>query len=245
MRSPPVRLEFGHHKRDALAMTCILGLSGGIGSGKSTVTRFLAELGATTIDADAIVHEQQAAGMPMLGEIASAFGDEVIAADGSLDREALGAIVFKDASARARLGAIVHPPVIAEMMSRAKAAVEAGDPLVVLDIPLLFEGRQSGRGSGAVMNFDATVCVWVSRAVQLERTMARDGCSAEEAERRIAAQLPIDEKRAMADHVIDNSGAVEDTYAQVEALVEQLTQGALAGAGSRTIKPEAASSDRR
>ncbi len=210
-------------------MTCILGLSGGIGSGKSTVTRILDELGATTIDADAIVHEQQAAGQPMILEIAAAFGDEVIAEDGSLDREALGAVVFRDEKARARLGAIVHPPVIAEMMRRAKTAVEADDPLVVLDIPLLFEGRVSGRGSGASMNFDETVCVWVSREVQIERTMARDACDAAEAERRIAAQLPIDEKREMADHVIDNSGTIENTREQVASLVSRLTGGQLSG----------------
>ena len=210
-------------------MTCILGLSGGIGSGKSTVTRILDELGATTIDADAIVHEQQAAGQPMLKEIAAAFGDEVIAEDGNLDREALGAIVFRDEKARTRLGSIVHPPVIAEMMQRAKKAVEAEDPLVVLDIPLLFEGRANGRGSGALMNFDETLCVWVSRDVQIERTMARDGCTLEEAERRIAAQLPIDEKREMADHVIDNSGTLEETRAQVAALVVRLTDGELSG----------------
>jgi dephospho-CoA kinase len=210
-------------------MTCILGLSGGIGSGKTTVTRILEELGATTIDADAIVHEQQAAGQPMLKEIAAAFGDEVIARDGTLDREALGAIVFRDQKARTRLGSIVHPPVIAEMMQRAKKAVEAEAPLVVLDIPLLFEGRVNGRGSGALMNFDETLCVWVSRAVQIERTMARDGCTLEEAERRIAAQLPIDEKREMADHVIDNSGTLEETRAQVAALVVRLSDGELSG----------------
>lgn len=208
-------------------MTCILGLSGGIGSGKSTVTRILCELGATTIDADQIVHEKQAAGQPMLAEIAAAFGEEVIAKDGSLDREALGAVVFRDEKARVRLGAIVHPPVIAEMLRRAKAAVEAGDALVVLDIPLLFEGRVSGRGSGASMNFDETLCVWVSREIQIERTMARDGCDAEEAKRRINAQLPIDEKREMADHVIDNSGTIEETRAQVAALVSRLTSGKL------------------
>ena len=210
-------------------MTFILGLSGGIGSGKSTVTRMLAELGATTIDADAIVHEQQAPGQPMLAEIAEEFGSEVIAKDGSLDREALGAIVFRDESARGRLGAIVHPPVIAEMLRRAKAAVERDEPLVVLDIPLLFEGRQSGRGSGAIMEFDATVCVWVRREVQIERTMARDDCDEGEAVRRIAAQLPIDEKRDMADHVIDNSGTVEETRKQVERLVSELTHGRLGG----------------
>ena len=165
----------------------------------------------------------------MILEIAAAFGDEVIAEDGSLDREALGAVVFRDEKARARLGAIVHPPVIAEMMRRAKTAVEADDPLVVLDIPLLFEGRVSGRGSGASMNFDETVCVWVSREVQIERTMARDACDAAEAERRIAAQLPIDEKREMADHVIDNSGTIENTREQVASLVSRLTGGQLSG----------------
>jgi len=206
-------------------MSIILGLSGGIGSGKSTVTRMLDELGATTIDADAIVHELQAPGQPMLAEIARTFGDEVISADGSLDRKALGAIVFRDAEARARLGEIVHAPVIGEMMRRAKAAVDAGDALVVLDIPLLFEGRQTGRGSGALMDFDATAVVWVRRDVQVERTIARDGCDAAEAERRIAAQLPIDEKREMADHVIDNSGSVEETQTQVEALVRSLLGG--------------------
>ena len=120
------------------AMTCILGLTGGIGSGKSTVTRILRELGATTIDADAIVHELQGPGQPMLRELAAAFGGEILTADGALDRKALGAIVFRDEKARARLGEIVHAPVIGEMMRRAKAAVDRGDPLVVLDIPLLF-----------------------------------------------------------------------------------------------------------
>lgn len=210
-------------------MTCLLGLSGGIGSGKSTVTDILDELGATTIDADAIVHELQAAGQPMLGEIAAAFGDGVLRRDGSLDREALGAIVFRDSEARTRLGAIVHPPVIAEMSRRSKAALEAGDPLVVLDIPLLFEGRVSGRGSGAITNFDVTLCVWVSREIQLVRTMARDDCDAEEANRRIDAQLPIDEKREMADHVIDNSGTREETRRQVVELVALLTDGRLNG----------------
>lgn len=218
-------------------MTCILGLSGGIGSGKSTVTRLLDELGATTIDADAIVHEQQAPGQPVLEKIVAAFGGDILSEDGSLDREALGAIVFRDEKARVKLGAITHPPVIAEMMRRAKNAVLAGDPLVVLDIPLLFEGRESGRGSGAIMDFDATVCVWVSREVQIERTSKRDDCTIEEAERRVAAQLPIDKKREMADHVIDNSGTPEETRAQVVQLVRQLTNGEL-GANGDSAKRE-------
>lgn len=210
-------------------MSCILGLTGGIGTGKSTVTRILSALGATTIDADAIVHELQAPGQPMLAELAAEFGDGVLDASGALDRKALGAIVFRDEKARARLGEIVHAPVIGEMMRRAKAAVDRGDPLVVLDIPLLFEGRVSGRGSGALMHFDATVCVWVDEAVQLARTMARDACDEGEARRRMAAQLPIDQKRAMADYVIDNSGSPESTRAQVVALVRKLTGGKLGG----------------
>ena len=205
-------------------MTRIIGLSGGIGSGKSTVTRILDELGATTIDADAIVHELQAPGAPMLNQIADAFGAEVITATGALDREAVGAIVFRDEEARTRLGQIVHPPVIAEMMRRAKAGVDAGVPVVVLDIPLLFEGRKSGRGSGAVMDFDATIVVWVPRSIQIERTMSRDGCDRGEAERRIAAQLPLDEKREMATHTIDNSGSIEETRTQVKRLYEALAR---------------------
>ncbi len=121
------------------------------------------------------------------------------------------------------------------MMRRAKAAVEAGDPLVVLDIPLLFEGRVNGRGSGAIMDFDETLCIWVSRKVQIERTMARDACDRGEAERRIAAQLPIDEKREMADHVIDNSGTLEETRAQVTRLVVRLTDGQLSGEAAPSV----------
>ncbi len=205
-------------------MTRVVGLSGGIGSGKSSVLAMLVELGATPIDADAIVHEMQAPGTPMLTEIAEAFGDEVIREDGSLDREAVGAIVFRDEEARARLGNIVHPPVIAEMGRRAKQAVLRGDPLVVLDIPLLFEGAKHGSGSAAVMNYDATILVWVPESVQVERTVARDGCEEAEARRRIAAQMPIDEKRELADTVIDNSGDLDSTRKQVREIFTQLTE---------------------
>ena len=205
-------------------MTCILGLSGGIGSGKSTVSAILAELGATIVDADAIVHELQAAGQPMLAEIAASFGTEVIGPDGRLDRPALGGIVFRDAALRRRLEEIVQPPVVAEMVARASQAVDANQALVVMDVPLLFEGQKSGRGSAAVMEYQTTVCVWVERDVQIERTMRRDACDRDEAERRVSAQLPIDEKRAMADHVIDNSGSPEATRRQVEALYSDLTR---------------------
>jgi dephospho-CoA kinase len=204
-------------------MTFVLGLSGGIGSGKSTVSKILAELGATLVDADAIVHELQAPGQPMLIELAREFGDDVIDDTGALDRAALGAIVFSDAAKRAALGKLVHPPVIAAMMSRTKAAVDAGVPLAVVDIPLLFEGAKTGQGAAAVMHFDATLLVWVPPEVQADRTQQRDGSDRDEVMRRIAAQLPIDEKKAMADYVIDNSGSPAATRRQVEALYARLT----------------------
>jgi len=203
-------------------VTVVVGLSGGIGTGKSSVARLFAEAGAVVIDADAIVHELQAPGTSLLAEIAEAFGPEVLRADGSLDRERLGSIVFRDPEARRRLGAIVHPKVGAEMLRRLEAARAAGARLVVLDIPLLFEGRKAGTGSAALLGFDASVLAYAPEALQIERQIARDRCSRDEALRRIRAQLPIEEKRALADHVIDNSGALADTARQVRDLVTLL-----------------------
>jgi len=210
--------------RTLAAVAVVIGLSGGIGSGKSTVARLLVQLGATLIDADAIVHEFQAPGMPMVDELAAVFGPEILDARGALDRKALGDIAFRDAAARERLNAIVHPPVGAEFARRLAAALASGAPVIVLDIPLLFEGRATGGGSASRMPIQATVLVWVPEAVQIERQISRDGCSREEAVRRVRAQMPLDEKRALADHVIDNSGSPEDTERQVRALYEQLTR---------------------
>jgi dephospho-CoA kinase len=204
-------------------MTRIAGLSGGIGSGKSTVATLLAGLGATVIDADAIVHELQAPGSPVLQELAEAFGPEILDTAGALDRAALGAIVFEDAEARKRLGAIMHPRVGVEMMRRLAEARDSGALLIVLDIPLLFEGMKAGTGISNQLGFDATIAVHVPEALQIERQIERDGCSREEALRRIHAQLPIDEKRDMADFVIDNSGSREATERQVRELYRRLT----------------------
>jgi dephospho-CoA kinase len=205
-------------------MSKIVALSGGIGSGKSTILKMLVALGATPIDADALVHELQAPGTPMLTEMAKAFGDHIIESDGSLNREAVSDIVFRDADARAKLGLIVHPPVIAEMMRRASEGRANGDPLVVLDIPLLFEGAKRGTGAAVATKYDATILAWVPVETQIKRTLSRDGCDRSEVERRIAAQMPIDDKREYADHTIDNSGTTDETERQVKALYEKLTE---------------------
>lgn len=205
-------------------MTAVIGLTGGVGSGKSTVARMFAERGATVIDADAIVHELQAPGAPLVDEIAGAFGPDVLDADGALDRKALGDLVFRDPEARQRLNALVHPKVGAEFARRLRAAQGAGATLVVLDIPLLFEGREAGSGGTSAMDFRATVLVWVPQEVQIERQMARDGCTRTEAERRVHAQMPLDEKRELADHVIDNSGDLAETARQVDEIVRQVAR---------------------
>jgi dephospho-CoA kinase len=204
-------------------MTKTIALTGGIGTGKSTVSRLFAALGAVVVDADAIVHELQAPGTPLLAEIAAAFGPDVLDASGALDRKRLADLVFADPEQRQRLNALVHPRVGAEMARRTEAARASSAALVVMDIPLFFETRPRDR-TAARAGFDATVLVWAPRAAQVERTVTRDGCTREEAERRIAAQLPIDEKRALADHVIDNGGSLEETEAQVRRLFEQLAE---------------------
>ncbi len=206
-------------------MVAVLGLSGGIGTGKSTVSRLLVSLGVTVVDADAIVHELQAPGAPMLGEIAEAFGSDVIDDQGALDRAALGAIVFRDPEARLRLGRIVHPEVGVTMAARTAKAQAAGAVLIVLDIPLLFEGRRAGTGGASALPFDATVLVYAPESAQIERQMSRDGCDRDEALRRIRSQLPIEDKKAMADIVIDNSGDLEETERQVRELFERFTEG--------------------
>jgi dephospho-CoA kinase len=202
-------------------VTRVVGLSGGIGSGKSTVARIFERLGARILDADAITRELQARGSPLLERIVEAFGAEVLTPEGELDRMALGERVFRDAAARERLEALVHPAVGAELARRLAAAREAGIPLVVVDVPLLFETAAARR-----LGFDALVLVWCRAEQQVERQLARDGTGREQAERRLRAQLPLDAKRALADFVIDNSDRIEDTERQVRELFERLSGGA-------------------
>lgn len=188
----------------------LIGLTGGIGSGKSTVDRMLVQRGAALIDADVLAREVVELGTPALAEIAAEFGTRVILPDGRLDRNALGELVFADAAQRERLNQITHPRVGALLQERVAAALQSGAPLVVVDIPLLFEGSRQGM-------FEGVMLVWAPPEVQLARLVARDGWSTDEARQRVAAQMPIDEKRALATWVIDNSDAPADTERQVDA----------------------------
>jgi len=187
-----------------------IGLTGGIACGKSTVAAMLVRRGAILIDADQIAREVVLPGAPALGAVAERFGESVLNEDGSLNRKALGEIVFKEEAARKDLEAILHPRIRATMKERMEEANRlTPDKLVVVDVPLLFESKLE-------FMFEETLLVYIPRELQRVRLMERDGISAEQAERRLAAQMPIDDKRALADAIIDNSGTLEQTERQID-----------------------------
>ena len=188
----------------------VLGLTGGIGSGKSMVASMFAKLGADVIDADRLAREVVEPGQPALEEIATAFGRDILLPDGRLDRGKLGRIIFADPVARRRLNAITHPR-IRERMEAEIAAHGSQPGVLIVDIPLLYENDRTRA-------VEAVIVVWVDQQTQLRRLNERDGLSAEEARQRIGAQMPLDEKRARADAVIDNNGSRENTRRQVEAI---------------------------
>ena len=199
----------------------LIGLTGGIGSGKSSVSAILAELGAVIIDADAITRELQAPGMPLLRELAARFGDSIISTDGSLDRPALAAVAFSDPEALADLNKIVHPAVAREMDRRMKEADRAPwwcrvvpalkkHKVVVLDIPLLAENPR--KGLCGVVVVDVPVELAVERLVQF-RSM-----NADDARARIAKQATREQRLAMADIVVNNAGDMDTLRRQVDAV---------------------------
>lgn len=185
-----------------------IGLTGGIASGKSSVASVLRRLGCPVIDADALAREVVAPGEPALAAIVRSFGPEMLLPDGQLDRKRLGAVVFTDPARRRQLEAITHPAIALRRQALWRELSARGVPVICNDIPLLFEGRMQSA-------FDEVWVVWVERATQLRRLMARDGIGPEQAEQRLAAQLPLDEKRGLAHVVIDNSGTPEETERQV------------------------------
>ena len=194
-----------------------IGLTGGIGSGKSTVSALLAERGARIVDADVLAREAVAAGSPGLAAVVDAFGDGVLSADGSLDRPALAAVVFGDPVARATLDGIVHPLVRARAVELITAMPE--DAVVVEDIPLLVETWQ-----GAA--FDLVLVVEADPEVRVARLVQR-GLAEDDARARIAAQATDEQRRAVADVVLDNSGTPEHLAEQVDQFWAEHVSAAL------------------
>ena len=174
------------------------------------VAQMFAELGAVVIDADKLAREVVEPGQPALPEIASTFGPDVLLPDGRLDRPKLAGIIFSDPSERAKLDAITHPR-IRERMEGQIEARRSGRGVLILDIPLLYENNRTNM-------VEKVIVVWVDAQTQLQRIRQRDGLSAEAARQRISAQMPLDAKRARADHVIDNTGGRDETQRQVEAI---------------------------
>ena len=191
-----------------------IGLTGGIGSGKSTVSARLAAHGATVIDYDLLAREAVELGTPALAAIAERFGDDVIAADGTLDRTALGAVVFCDDAARADLEAITHPAIWD--LAIAREATVPDDAVVVHDHPLLVE-------VGMAAFCDLVVVVDVPEDVQVERLVTMRGMTEADARARIAAQSSREERAAVADVVLDNTGSIEDLEARVDEIWTRVT----------------------
>jgi dephospho-CoA kinase len=199
----------------------VIGLTGGIASGKSTVSAMLRALGASIIDADVVSREVVEPGQPALAEIAERFPG-VVDGDGRLDRAALGDRVFASDAERQALNAILHPRIHQAVLAKIRALAAKGERLVVYEAPLIVENRIHER-------LDGLILVVIPRELQLERLMARSGLTREQAEARLAAQLPLDEKRKHATWIIDNSGTVTETRAQVDRLWADLLLAARAG----------------
>jgi dephospho-CoA kinase len=210
-------------------MIKLVGLTGGIGSGKSTVAGMLRERGIPVIDADAIARQVVEPGWPAHREIAAAW-PEVMSADGRIDRKKLGAIVFSDPVSQARLQAITHPPIREQVAVQAAALEASGHGLAFLEAALLVE-------TGFYKQLDGLVVVSSSEEAQVQRVMARDTCPRETALVRIRAQRPLADKIRVADHVIDNGGDIEATRAQLARIllaIETVSESNHAASGRPT-----------
>ena len=196
-----------------------VGLTGGIASGKSTVSRMFRDIGVPVIDADVIAREVVAPGSRALEAIVDAFGEEVLTEEKSLNRARLGEIVFSDPAKKKVLEGILHPEIIAEQDRRLKGLEREGrTPVAIVDAAVMIE-------SGSWKRFDSLVVVDCDESQQIGRLRLRNGMNEEEAVRRVNAQMPLSEKVKYADHVIDNRGSIDDTRKQVEELMKLLSRG--------------------
>lgn len=208
----------GAHARGYRSGMRTVGLTGGIGSGKSTVSRLLAARGAVVVDADLVAREVVEPGTEGLRRVVEEFGEQVLQPDGTLDRAALGAVVFSDPQALQRLNAVVHPLVGARTAERLEQARASGADLVVHDVPLLVENGLEGL-------YEAVVVVAATPQTQRDRLVRLRGMSEREADQRIAAQAPLEDKLAVATHVVHNDGSEQELVAQVDRLWEELRAG--------------------
>lgn len=194
----------------------VIGLTGGVASGKTLVTDYLEKKGIPVVDADRIAREVVRAGEPAYLEIVKEFGPGVLGPDGSLNRKKLGALVFDSPDKRKRLEAIIHPRVYGAAWKEIRR-IQGRDPvaLIIFSVPLLFE-------TGHDKEVDKTVLVYADEPAQVRRLMQRNGLTEPDARKRISAQMPIDEKSRISDYVIRNMGTVEETYRQVDAILSEL-----------------------
>ncbi len=195
----------------------IFGLTGGIASGKSTVASMLVARGIPIVDADVLARQAVLPGSPAIGEIARVFGSAVVAVDGSLERKALGAIVFADPDKRRALNAIVHPRVAELARERFASHAASGVRLLGYEVPLLFE-------NGLDAMFTPTVLVALPRDLQIERLCVRDGSSKEQAAQRVDAQLPLEQKLERATYVVWNVGTPEELAVKVDEIAARLRE---------------------
>lgn len=195
-------------------MSLIIGLTGSIASGKSTVSDMLAAFNIPLIDADEIARQVVEPCQPAYHEIVKVFGDDILHVDQTLHRKKLGTIVFADEEKRRKLNEIVHPAIRKEMQQQKSAYINSGEQCIVLDIPLLFENKLE-------TIVDRTIVVYVDKHIQIERLMARDRFSRSEAIQRISSQIPLCEKIKRADAIINNNGTMAETRKQLIELLRQ------------------------
>lgn len=196
----------------------VIGLTGGIATGVTTVAQMFGELGAVVVEADQIAREVVAPGTEAYQKIIGAFGKKVVGRDGTLDRKALGEIVFSDTAARRRLNAFTHQEIRRRILAEVeRLRASSPDAIVIVDIPLLLDTT-----GPEAFNLEGVIVVVARREQQIERLQARDGLSPDAIEQRLDAQRPVAEKEVEADWVIDNSGSLEETRRQVELLWQEL-----------------------